>query len=121
MDEVGLLAKIIYDIDPYVMDLYDVAVLLETLGLSREEAKRMGYIDFFRLAEDVLKRVSLFRIKMGVRTKGEIIGPLKPREAVFHGLAYGMPWMALAISSLPVPVSPSMSTVTLFSESLPMA
>lgn len=98
MDEVGLLAKIIYDIDPYVMDLYDVAVLLETLGLSREEAKRMGYIDFFRLAEDVLKRVSLFRIKMGVRAKSEIIEPLKPREAVFHGLAYGMPWMALAIS-----------------------
>ena len=85
------------ELDPNVGELEEVAILLESVGISRKSLEELGYRGFRELAQDVLSAVHDLR-KSYARYAPKPLEKVGGRKALVIGLALSSPWMFLALN-----------------------
>ena len=106
------LARLVLEIDESVKDPVSVALILEVLGLTDEEAMKLGYRDVFDLAKAVYNIVVSYSIPDSPPRLAEE-RPKPSFKLALSGLLYGVPWilapLALIVLGLPLWYAPKVS------------
>lgn len=91
------MARLVLELDPNVRDLEEVVVLLESVGLSRESIRRLGYRSLGELAGDVFSAIQELRSRFA-RYPRELPGRVGVGKALLIGLAFNAPWLFMMLS-----------------------
>ncbi|UCG68593.1 MAG: hypothetical protein JSV09_12400 [Thermoplasmata archaeon] len=90
------IARTVSEVEGHPKDHLEVAVVLEILGYSDDDAKKMGFSNLFELAQTVYGSVSKFSVDDVLVCQM----PKKPNNMLlfFAGMFYNLGWMIMLIS-----------------------
>ncbi len=91
------MARLILELDPNVRDLEEVVVLLESVGLSRDSLRSLGYQSIGELAGEVFSAVQELRSRFA-KYPQELPSRVGVGKALLIGLAFNTPWLFMMLS-----------------------